>query len=88
MGAVCLNSFFDPDLQTYSLPALSDKSSADAAVFIAGAASNVMLTILDWGYANLKLKTKQDKILFKYRRKPDLRSVDILDKMKKNIHLP
>ena len=87
MGAVALNAYYSSDVQTVTLRALSDDSPTRATILITGVATNVMLTILDWGYANLKLKTKQDHILYKYRRKPDLRSVDILDGLHK-LNLP
>jgi len=87
VSTVTLNALFNPDIQVDSFEALSDKSSGKAAVFIAGVSLNVALTIADWSLANLRLKQKQDEILFKYRQKPDLRSVDVWEGMKK-IHLP
>jgi len=87
MSAVTLNALFDPDIDTDNFQALAESSSSNAAVFIAGFSTNVILTIFDWGYANLRLKQKQDEILFKYRQKPDLRSVDVWDGMQ-NIQLP
>ncbi len=87
MGTVTLNALFNPDIEANNFQDLAENSSANAAVFVAGFSTNIILTIFDWGYANLSLKQKQDEILFKYRQKPDLRSVDIWDGMK-NISLP
>jgi len=87
VGIVALNTFFNPDVEAANFQQLVDNSNVNAAVFMAGISTNIILTIFDWGYANLRLKQKQDRILFKYRKKPDLRSVDILNGLKK-IHLP
>ncbi len=74
MGGVTLNALFNPEVESSSFQKFADKSSANAAVFIGGLSSNIMLTIFDWGYANLKLKQKQEEVLFKYKQKSDTRT--------------